>query len=850
MAKKPKESIEFPNQKVIPVEVVKEMKKSYIDYAMSVIVGRALPDARDGLKPVHRRILYTMYEDNFTPDKPYRKCATTVGDVLGRYHPHGDAAVYDSLVRMAQDFSMRYPLIDGHGNFGSVDGDGAAAYRYTEARMSKLAMEMLRDIEKETVNWAPNFDERLKEPMVIPSRYPNLLVNGSSGIAVGMATNIPPHSLKETIDGCVALIDNPDITIDELMTHIKGPDFPTHGMIMGRAGIRAAYHTGRGKITIRSRAVIEEENGRNRIIVTEIPYQVNKARLIEKMAELVHEKRLEGISDLRDESDRDGMRIVIELKRDANANVVLNRLYQYTSMQETFSINMIALVNNQPKLLNLKDMLNVYVAFQKEVIIRRTEYERRKAQERAHILEGLKIALDNIDEVIRIIRSSYNNAKQNLMERFGFSDRQAQAILDMRLARLQGLEREKIEEELRGLLELIEYLTMVLGSEEMIFGIIKEEMLGISEKFGDDRRTEILHNPNELDIEDLIEDTTSVVTMTRFGYTKRTTLDTYRAQRRGGRGVTGLNIKEEDFVENLFICNAHAHILFFTNLGRMYRLKAYEIPEAGRTAKGTAIVNLLQLQGEEKVTATVVVPDFQAALYLNMLTKKGVIKRSSLSVFANIRKSGIAAINIDEGDELIFVKVTDGTRDMLIATRNGKAMRYNESAVRVMGRSARGVRGITLRGDDEVIGYSYLRDDGELLSITENGFGKRTALSEYKCQTRGGIGLTNYNISEKTGKVACIKVVTENDDIILITSEGTIIRTDSWAINKAHRVTKGVRVMRMEDGVKIIGIARFEREDDEEAEISDEIINEADEMDTADEIVTDEGEEVIENDEA
>ena len=811
----------YEDQKIVPVEVVKEMKKSYIDYAMSVIVGRALPDVRDGLKPVHRRILYTMYEDNFTPDKPHRKCATTVGDVLGRYHPHGDAAVYDSLVRMAQDFSLRYPLIDGHGNFGSVDGDGAAAYRYTEARMSKLSTEMLRDIEKETVDLMPNFDERLKEPTVLPSRFPNLLVNGSSGIAVGMATNIPPHNLSEVIDGIVATIDNPEITIDELMEFIKGPDFPTSGMILGRSGIRSAYHTGRGRVIMRARAEIETEGSKPRIIATEIPYQVNKARLIEKIAELVHDKRIEGISDLRDESDRDGMRIVIELKRDANPNIVLNQLYKYTSMQESFGVNVIALADGQPKLMNLKELLDHYIAFQKEIIVKRTIYDKRKAEERAHILEGLKLALDNIDEVIRIIRSAYNDAKLKLIERFGFSDKQAQAILDMRLIRLQGLEREKIEEELKGLLELIEYLTSILESEELVMGIIKDELSDIKKKYGDERKTEIVHAPDEIDIEDLIENTECVVTLTHFGYIKRTNIDNYRAQRRGGKGMQGLQTREEDFVKAVFTCTAHSYLLFFTNHGRMYRLKTYEVSEAGRTAKGTALVNLLQLQADETVTAVVQVPEFQDDSYLVMITSQGVVKRGELKDFDISRKAGIRAITLAEGEELIYVKRTDGTRDMVIGTKKGRAIRFSEDDIRVMGRSAHGVRGIKLAKDDEVIGFSFVREGGDLLVITENGYGKRTDMSEYKTQARGGKGVTTYKITEKTGNVSCIKVVTENDDIILITSEGTIIRTDANAINRSSRVTQGVRVMRLPDEVKIVGIARTKREEESDDESED-----------------------------
>ena len=797
--------IDFENQKVIPVQLVKEMKKSYIDYAMSVIVGRALPDVRDGLKPVHRRILYTMHEAGYTPDKPYKKCAATVGDVLGKYHPHGDAAVYDSLVRMAQDFSLRYPLIDGHGNFGSVDGDGAAAYRYTEARMSKLAVEMLSDIEKDTIDKIPNYDEQWLEPTVLPSRFPNLLVNGSSGIAVGMATNIPPHNLTEVINSIVATIEDPEITIEELMNYIKGPDFPTAGLILGRSGIRSAYHTGRGRVIMRARAEIEPMSDiKNRIVVTEIPYQVNKARLIEKMAELVHEKRIEGISDLRDESDREGMRIVIELKRDANASIVLNQLYKYTQMQDSFSVNMLALVKGEPKTLNLREVLDNYILFQKEIIIRRTKFDKKKAEDRAHILEGLRIALDNIDEVIETIRKSYDTAKMDLMERFGLTDVQAQSILDMRLARLAGIEREKIDKEFNELMEKIKYLTSVLESEEIVLGIIKDELLLIKEKYGDERRTEITASFDDIDIEDLIEEEENVITLTHFGYIKRLTSDTYKAQKRGGKGIIGLQTREEDFVETLFTCSTHAHLLFFTDKGRMYRMKAYQIPEAGRTAKGTAIVNLLQVDADEKISAVIPVREFE----------DGKFKKTSLNDYDTARKGGIRAIELNEDDELIRVKLTDGTKQIVIGTYKGMAIRFDESDVRPMGRVAHGVRGIRLNTDDYVVGMSVCREGCDLLVVSEYGFGKRTNIDEYKIQTRGGKGVTTYNISDKTGNVAGIHIVDDKDDIMLITSDGTIIRMAAKDINTFGRVTKGVTMMRFDEGIKIVGVARTDHEEE------------------------------------
>ncbi len=809
--------------KVIPVEINSEMKKSYIDYAMSVIVGRALPDVRDGLKPVHRRILYAMYEDGITPDKAYRKCATTVGNVLGRYHPHGDASVYDAMVRMAQDFSLRYPMVDGHGNFGSIDGDSAAAYRYTEARMSKLSLNMLTDIEKDTVEFMPNFDESRKEPVVLPSRFPHLLVNGSNGIAVGMATNIPPHNLGEVIDGIVALIDNPDITIDELMEYIPGPDFPTGAQIMGVSGIRAAYHTGRGKLRVRARAEIEDwKDNRQRIIVTEIPYGVNKARLIEKIAELVHDKRVEGISDLRDESDRDGMRIVIELKRDVNGTIILNQLYKYTQLEDTFSVIMLALVNQtDPRVLNLKEVLVNYVDFQKEVIVRRTRYDKAKAEARAHILEGLTIALDNIDEVISIIRSSYNDAKEKLIARFGFSDLQAQAILDMRLARLSGLEREKVENEYADIKALIEHLTEVLGSEQMVLDIIKEEITQIKDKFGDPRRTSIAPAADDIDIEDLIEEEDNIITLTHHGYIKRLAADVYKSQKRGGKGIIGMQTKEEDFVSNMFVSSTHAHIMFFTNTGRMYRLKAYEIPEAGRTAKGTPVVNLLALEPGESISAVIPLREYEEGKYLLMCTKAGVIKKTDLMEYQNAPKAGKIAIRLDEGDELIRVKLTEGTSDIFVASHMGKMIRFNEKDVRDMGRVSRGVRAMTLDDGDYVIGMDTECENGKMLVVSEYGFGKKTELSEYKCQSRGGKGTTTYKISDATGALAGMEIVTPDDDIMLITSEGIIIRMDSEDISTYGRVTKGVRLMRFADGVSIISIAKVVKDPEDDSETAE-----------------------------
>ncbi len=811
------EAREFNAGNITDVELVSEMKSSYIQYAMSVIVSRALPDVRDGLKPVHRRILYTMYQAGYTPDKPYKKCAATVGDVLGKYHPHGDASVYDAMVRMAQDFSLRYPLVDGHGNFGSVDGDPPAAYRYTESRMSKIALETLNDIDKETVDFMPNYDGSLKEPEVLPSRLPQLLVNGSSGIAVGMATNIPPHNLTEVINGIVAYIDNRDISIDELMTHIKGPDFPTAGLIMGKSGIRAAYQTGRGKILMRSRAEIEGDDGqRQRIIVTEIPYQVNKARLIEKIAELVREKRIEGISGLRDESDRNGMRIVIEIKRDANANVVLNNLYKNTQMQESFGVIMLAIVDGQPKVLDLKQIIENYVSFQEDVIRRRTAFDLDKAKARAHILEGLLIALDNIDAVIKTIRESYDDAKERLMERFSLSEEQAKAILDMRLARLQGLEKEKIDAEYNELLARIKYYTDVLQSESMVLDIIKQELGVMKEKYGDERRTEITSVVDDIDIEDLIEEEENVITLTHFGYVKRMPTAAYRSQRRGGRGVTGLQTREEDYVETIFSSSTHDNILFFTNRGRMYKLKAYQLPEAGRQARGTAIVNLLPIENGEKITAVIPLRDFEDGRYLLMCTRGGVIKKTGLMEYSNIRKGGLIAINLDEGDELIRVELTDGKNEVVVATHDGMAIRFNEMDVRSTGRVSRGVKAITLRGGDYVIGMCVPSEGEELLLISENGYGKRTGLDAYRVQGRGGLGLRSYKISDQTGSVVAIHSVGDGDDIMMITSEGVVIRISAADISTIGRNTRGVRLMRLGEEVKVVSAAKTDHEEPQE----------------------------------
>ena len=821
------EDILFPEQHIVQSELVHEMKSSYIDYAMSVIVGRALPDVRDGLKPVHRRILYAMYEDGLTSDKPFKKSATCVGDVLGRYHPHGDASVYDAMVRLAQDFSMRYPLVDGHGNFGSVDGDPPAAYRYTEARMSKLCNEMLRDIDKDTVDWDPNFDESRKEPRVLPSRFPNLLVNGSSGIAVGMATNIPPHNLREVIDACVCILDNPEAELADLMEYIKGPDFPTKGMIMGRSGIRAAYATGRGKITVRARTEFEEfGQNRERIIVTELPYQVNKRQLIAAMAEQVRDKRLEGISDIRDETDRNGMRIVIELKKDANPQVVLNRLFAQTQMQITFGVTMLALVNNQqqPKILSLRHMLDEYLAFQEEIITRRTQYDLKKALERQHVLQGLLIAEDNIDEVIKTIRESYDNAKERLMERFSLSEIQAQVVLDMQLKRLQGLEREKLEAEYEEMEKRIAYYRELLSNEEMLKGVLKDELIAIRDKFGDDRKTEIQDVEDEIDIEDLIEEEQCVFTLSHAGYCKRVPASTYRSQKRGGRGVTGMTTKEEDFVEGVFSASTHDYILFFTNLGKVHRRKGYQIPEAGRTAKGTNLVNILPFEPGEKVTAGITVHEFDED-NLVFVTKNGVVKRLTLSSLNTARKAGIRALTLTEGDELIAVMKTDGDQDIMLATANGMAICFNENDVRVMGRDAAGVRGIALDAGDYVIGAGIAEKGKQLLTVTEFGYGKRTQIEEYmrlgedgqrRPQQRGGKGLKNYNITAKTGRIAGVAIVDDSDDVMMIESGGVLIRMAAADINVYKRDTQGVILMRIEQGSRVISVERLAPETDGE----------------------------------
>ena len=815
------EDIAFPNQVITESELVSEMQTSYIDYAMSVIVGRALPDVRDGLKPVHRRILYTMYEGGLTSDKPFKKSATCVGDVLGHYHPHGDASVYDAMVRLAQDFSMRYMLVDGHGNFGSVDGDPPAAYRYTEARLSKISNEMLRDIDKETVDWDPNFDESRKEPRVLPSRFPNLLVNGSSGIAVGMATNIPPHNLTEVINACVCVLENPEATLADLMQHITGPDFPTRGIIMGRSGIRQAYATGRGKIIVRARAEFEEHGqNRTRIIVTELPYQVNKRALIRAIADQVHEKRLEGISDLRDETDRNGMRIVIELKKDANPQVVLNRLYAQTALQSSFSINMLALVNNQtqPKILSLRHILDEYLSFQEEVIVRRTRYDLRKAEERAHLLEGLLIAQDNIDEVIHIIRNSYDNAKQNLMERFGLDDVQAQAICDMRLIALQGLNREKLEQEYRELEAKIQYFKELLADPEKIKGVLKDELIALRDKYGDARKTEIQDLVDEIDIEDLIEEEQCVFTLTHGGYIKRLPVSEYRSQGRGGKGVRAMATKEEDYVETVFTASTHDNILFFTNLGRVYLKKGYNIPEAGRTARGTNIVNILQIDAGEKVSAMIRGRGLEEDKYLFFVTRKGTVKRITQAALRNIRSSGIRALKLDEGDELITVLPTDGSEKILIASHDGMAVCFEESDARPMGRDAVGVRGIRLREGDYVIGADASGAGDTLLTITENGYGKRTRIEEYSVHGRGGLGLKNYNINDKTGSVASARLVKAEDDVLLITDDATIIRLAAENISLMGRATQGVRVMRPTPGSRVIDMEKTERESAEDSE--------------------------------
>ena len=823
------EDIMFPEQRIVQSELVHEMKSSYIDYAMSVIVGRALPDVRDGLKPVHRRILYAMYEDGLTSDKPFKKSATCVGDVLGRYHPHGDASVYDAMVRLAQDFSMRYPLVDGHGNFGSVDGDPPAAYRYTEARMSKLCNEMLRDIDKETVLWDPNFDESRKEPRVLPSRFPNLLVNGSSGIAVGMATNIPPHNLTEVINACICILENPEAELADLMDYIKGPDFPTKGIIMGRSGIRAAYATGRGKITVRARTEFEEfGQNRERIIVTELPYQVNKRQLIANMAEQVRDKRLEGISDIRDETDRNGMRVVVELKKDANPQVVLNRLFAQTQMQTTFGVTMLALVNNQqqPKILSLRHMLDEYLAFQEEIITKRTQYDLKKALDRQHVLEGLLIAEDNIDEVIKTIRESYDNAKERLMERFNLSEIQAQVVLDMQLKRLQGLEREKLEAEYEELEKRIAYYRELLSNEEMLKGVLKDELTAIRDKYGDDRLTEIQDVEDEIDIEDLIEEEQCVFTLSHAGYCKRVPASTYRSQKRGGRGVTGMTTKEEDFVEGVFTASTHDYILFFTNLGKVHRRKGYQIPEAGRTAKGTNLVNILPFEPGEKVTAGITVHEFDED-YLVFVTRNGTVKRLELASLNTARKAGIRALTLSEGDELIAVMKTDGKQDILLASANGMVICFNENDVRVMGRDAAGVRGMMLDAGDYVVGAGIALRGKQLLSVTECGYGKRTEIESYlrlgedgqrRPQNRGGKGLKGYNITAKTGKIAGVAIVDDADDIMLIENGGVLIRMAAADINVYGRDTQGVILMRLESGSRVISVDRVDREPEEPAE--------------------------------
>ncbi len=824
MSKKPQydpEEIRYPDQHIVESPLVPEMENSYIEYAMSVIVGRALPDVRDGLKPVHRRILYAMYEDNLTSDKPFKKSATCVGDVLGRYHPHGDASVYDALVRLAQDFSMRYMLVDGHGNFGSVDGDPPAAYRYTEARLSKISNEMLRDIEKDTVDWDPNFDESRKEPRVLPCRFPNLLVNGSSGIAVGMATNIPPHNLREVIGACICVLDNPDATLSDLMEHVKGPDFPTRGIIMGRSGIRAAYATGRGRLMVRARHEFEEfNNGRTRIIITELPYQVNKRMLIKAIADQVEDKRLEGISDIRDESDRNGMRIVIELKRDANPQVVLNRLFAQTQLQTTFAINMLALVENQrqPKILSLRHIIDEYLKFQEEIIIRRTRFDLKKAQERAHLLEGLLIAQDNIDEVIKIIRSSYDNAKENLMQRFGLDDVQAQAILDMRLKALQGLDREKLQTEYKELEEKIAYFLRILSDEGLVKSILKEELTAIADKFGDDRKTEIQDVEDELDIEDLIEEEQCVFTLTENGYIKRTPVSEYAAQSKGGMGKKGITTREEDTVVDVFTASTHDYILFFTDTGKVYRKKGYQIPESGKAAKGVNIVNIIQVETGERVQAMLHFRETgDEELYLFMTTRNGTVKRLEVSALKNLRNNGIRALTLDEGDQLISVTETRGHDRMLIATHDGQAVCFDETDVRAMGRTAVGVRGIRLREGDYVIGAARADEGKTVLSITENGYGKRTPIEEYRITNRGGMGIRNYMVTDKTGPVVGMKVVDGTEDLLLVTAAGILIRTPVENIRVAGRATQGVIVMRFkEEGDRVISLALADPEEKEQ----------------------------------
>ena len=820
-----REDILYPDQKIIQSELVHEMQTSYIEYAMSVIVGRALPDVRDGLKPVHRRILYAMYEDNLTSDKPFKKSATCVGDVLGRYHPHGDASVYDAMVRLAQDFSMRYMLVDGHGNFGSVDGDPPAAYRYTEARLSKIANEMLRDIDKDTVDWDPNFDETRREPRVLPCRFPNLLVNGSSGIAVGMATNIPPHNLTEVINACVCVLENPDATLSDLMQHVTGPDFPTRGIIVGRSGIRAAYATGRGRVVVRARTETETwGHDRIRIIVTELPYQVNKRQLIQNISEQVRDKKLDGISGLRDESDRNGMRIVIELKKDANTQVVLNRLFAQTQMQTTFAVNMLALVDNQsqPKILSLRHILDEYLTFQEEIIVRRTKFDLKKALERAHLLEGLLIAEENIDEVIRIIRESYDNAKENLMQRFSLSEVQAQAILDMRLKALQGLEREKLQNEYDELEQRIAYFRELLADPEKVKGVLRDELIAIRDKYGDARKTEIQDIEDDIDIEDLIEEEQCVFTLSHGGNIKRVPVDEYTAQKRGGKGVRAATLRDEDYVETVFTASTHDYILFFTDRGRCYRKKGYLIPEAGRTARGVNIVNFIQVEKDEKVSAMLHVREMDDDSFLVFATRSGTVKRMALSALRNIRTSGIRALTLDEGDELINVMRTDGEQNILMATHNGQAICFAETDVRPMGREAVGVRGIRLKDGDWVVGAEIAQPDASVLSITEKGYGKRTPASEYirggeEPQHRGGSGMKNYNITDKTGPVAAVKVVQDSDDVLVVSDDGVIIRMEAAGISELGRATQGVRIMRLSEGARVISVALTDRAESEDA---------------------------------
>ena len=820
-----REDILYPDQKIIQSELIHEMQTSYIEYAMSVIVGRALPDVRDGLKPVHRRILYAMYEDNLTSDKPFKKSATCVGDVLGRYHPHGDASVYDAMVRLAQDFSMRYMLVDGHGNFGSVDGDPPAAYRYTEARLSKIANEMLRDIDKDTVDWDPNFDETRREPRVLPCRFPNLLVNGSSGIAVGMATNIPPHNLTEVINACVCVLENPDATLSDLMQHVTGPDFPTKGIIVGRSGIRAAYATGRGRVVVRARTETETwGHDRIRIIVTELPYQVNKRQLIQNISEQVRDKKLDGISGLRDESDRNGMRIVIELKKDANTQVVLNRLFAQTQMQTTFAVNMLALVDNQsqPKILSLRHILDEYLTFQEEIIVRRTKFDLKKALERAHLLEGLLIAEENIDEVIRIIRESYDNAKENLMQRFSLSEVQAQAILDMRLKALQGLEREKLQNEYDELEQRIAYFRELLADPEKVKGVLRDELIAIRDKYGDVRKTEIQDIEDDIDIEDLIEEEQCVFTLSHGGNIKRVPVDEYTAQKRGGKGVRAATLRDEDYVDTVFTASTHDYILFFTNRGRCYRKKGYLIPEAGRTARGVNIVNFIQVEKDEQVNAMLHVREMDDDSFLVFATRSGTVKRMPLSALRNIRTSGIRALTLDEGDELINVMRTDGSRNILLATHNGQAICFAETDVRPMGREAVGVRGIRLKDGDWVVGAEIAQPDADVLSITENGYGKRTPAADYirggeEPQHRGGSGMKNYNITDKTGPVAAVKVVQESDDVLVVSDDGVIIRMEAAGISELGRATQGVRIMRLSEGARVISVALTDRAESEDA---------------------------------